>query len=187
MCMRRYIMNMYEYIINMYVKIYYKYCITKNTLTLYTEQKHILDSAFHFASNTSTCNKVAVGACFSGYGNIKEYSSNYSSDYDCKSNKNCYKAAVTGIYESCEETRKYCKATHAEINMINILKSKNIDPSCGVLYITRYPCLNCARSCAEFGFKNIVYCGKQEISDDVKKIFDDYNINVCWIPDIDYE
>lgn len=170
----------------MYTKMYYK--LGRNTSIFYGRYKYILDSAFDFASNNSTCNKIAVGACFRNHsGYITEYSSNYSSDYNCKSNKNCYKAAVTGIYESCEETRKYCKAIHAEINMINILKSKNIDPSCGVLYITRYPCLNCARSCAEFGFKNIVYCGKQEISDDVKKIFDDYNINVCWIPDIDYE
>lgn len=156
--------------------------------------KGIFDRIIDFAKSQSTCKKLSVGAGFVfNHTETRDtpptiiYSSNCSSDYNCKLNDECYKAKVTGIYESCEETRKYCKAIHAEINMINNLREMNVDPTSGILYVTRYPCLNCAEKCAEFGFSRIAYCGKQEISDEVKQIFDNHDIEVEWYPSIDYE
>lgn len=157
--------------------------------------KYFFDEAFNFAKKNSTCLKVNVGAVFAvpnrrAKNGFKLYHScNRSNDIEknCQLLKECYKAKVTGIYESCEETRKYCSATHAEINMIELLKQEKIDPSNGVLYVTRYPCENCAKNTVEFGFKKVCYCGKQEISDEVKKIYKDGGVEVEWYPQYDYE
>lgn len=158
-------------------------------------EKYFFDSAFEFAKCNSTCLKVNVGAVFAvpnrrAKNGFKLYHScNRSNDVEknCQVLKECYKAKVTGIYESCEETRKYCSAIHAEINMIENLKIENVNPSNGVLYVTRYPCENCAKHVVEFGFTKVCYCGKQEISDEVKKIFEDNNVEVEWYPQYDYE
>lgn len=149
--------------------------------------KTIFDSIIINARSTSTCNKLAVGSGFITTSGIFILESNRSIEHNCKLNNECYKAKLTGVYESVEWTRKYCKAIHAEVNMINRLKSLNIDPSEGTLYVTRYPCVNCANECVKAGFRHISYCGVKEISDEVKKIFDDANISVTWYPDIDYE
>lgn len=151
------------------------------------DPREIFDTIITHAKDNSTCKKLAVGSGFLDSNGTLYVESNRSSDFNCKNEGECYKAKVTGIYESVEWTRKYCKAIHAEINMINLLKSKGIDPSNGTLYVSRYPCENCARNCVEFGFKHIVYCGRQKISDEVNKIFKDADIEICWFPEIDYE
>ena len=155
--------------------------------------RYIFDRIYEEADKASTCLKVTVGAQFipdteSCCTEPVIITSNSSIDkYNCKKEGKCYKAELTGIYESCEETRKYCKATHAEINLLKALEHLQIDPSKGVLYVTRYPCYNCAKECVKNGIKQIVYAGRQEISDDVKKLFSDNNVSVTWYPGIDYE
>lgn len=151
------------------------------------DPKEIFDIIISHAKDNSTCKKLAVGSGFIDSSRTLYLESNRSTDYNCKDEDECYKAKVTGVYESVEWTRKYCKAVHAEINMINLLRNKDIDPSSGTLYVSRYPCENCARNCVEFGFRHIIYCGKQEISNEVKKIFSEANIKVEWYPEIDYE
>lgn len=120
--------------------------------------------------------------------NIVHMSCNRSTDgHNCKELNECYKSKVTGVYESVEWTRKYCKARHSEIWMIEALKNVEIDPSVGTLLVSRYPCLNCMTEVAKFGFKKVVYGGKQEISDEVKKIVEENGIEYIHYPDVDYE
>ena len=145
------------------------------------------------AKNESTCRKVSVGAGYvSNYTKHLTYvSCNKSESFNCKDEGECYKQKVTGIYESCEETRKFCKAVHAEINLINLIKlvNPNIEDSKilsdGVVYCTRYPCENCAKELKKHGLKKLKYCGVQEISDNVKDILSDVDIE--WFNNIDYE
>lgn len=152
------------------------------------KRKSCFDKAAEFAKRNCTCIKVPVGSLFVDLSNQEEYyECNRSFDFDCKTQNECYKAKVTGIYESCEETRKYCKAIHSEVNMIELLKKNRVDPKSGILFITRYPCLNCAKKIVEFGFNIIAYCGKQEISDEVKQLFYENKIIVDWYPELDYE
>lgn len=147
--------------------------------------RYYLSIANKYAADNSTCLKVAVGSVFVGMNNDIYYASNCGKK-SCKEIGECYKFKVTGIYKSCEETRPYCAAIHSEINMINQLREKGIGPW-GTIYVTRYPCLNCAINLAAYGFKDVVYGGRQEISEDVKKIFDDNEISYKWYPDIDFE
>lgn len=148
-----------------------------------------LDKAYDYAQKHSTCRKVYVGAVFVSKDGSEYYSCNQTTDINknCQMIGECYKAKVTGIYESCEETRKYCSAVHAEINMISALSDNNVDINGGTLYVTRYPCQNCAQHVVDFGIKNVVYGGRQEIDETVKTMFSNAGISVSWYPDIDYE
>lgn len=153
------------------------------------QAKKYLDQAFSYAQKFSTCRKVYVGAVFVTANGDEVYSCNRtdSPEKNCQMIGECYKAKVTGIYESCEETRKYCSAVHSEINMIQILKDNNVNIDGGTLYVTRYPCHNCARNIVDFGIKNVVYGGRQKIDEEVEELFKRSNVSVTWYADIDYE
>lgn len=152
--------------------------------------KPFFNKAFEYARKYSTCRKVYVGALFKRFSDEKEfYSCNRTDDLEknCQIIGDCYKYKATGIYESCEETRPYCSAVHSEINIIKKLKDEFVDPSDGILFVTRYPCINCAKNLVENGFKYIYYCGRQEISEEVEELFKSNNISYRWYPEFDYE
>lgn len=145
----------------------------------------IFKEAADYADKFSTCRKVHVGACFIDEKGNKYFSCNNGGSSNCNELGYCYKAHVTGIYESCEETRPYCQSVHAEVNMIKTLANKDL--SDGILLVSRYPCYNCAQSVVKAGIKHVKYCGIQEISNEVKQLFKDNNIEVEWFPQYDYE
>lgn len=152
--------------------------------------EHYLDMAAEFAKHNTTCRKVAVGSCFvsNSNGDTNIYLTANSGVHNCIKEGYCYKARVTGIYESSELTRKFCKATHSEIRMIEVLKNAGRTINKGdTLFVTRYPCINCAKAIDEFGFKSVIYGGVQEISDEVKEVFDKSGISYKWYPENDYE
>lgn len=155
-----------------------------------TTLKPEFDKAYSYAQMLTTCNKVAVGAIFVT-GDKRIYSCNRNNDgYSCIVNNSCYKASVTGKYESCEETRKFCKATHAEVNLIESSKFKSLKSNeieNGILYLTRYPCLNCMEKIAESGIQTVYYCGTQEASDEVKNIAESKGILLTHYDQCDYE
>lgn len=145
--------------------------------------------AADYAANNSACRKVHVGACFVTDDGRKFYSCNNGGNINCNEYGKCYKAEVTGIYESCETTRPYCQSVHAEINMLRILKEAHINLSEGILYITRYPCRNCLTECIKAGIKNIKFCGNSEgtTPEDNKADAIKFNINYEWYPEYDFE
>ena len=154
------------------------------------EIKEIFNKAYTYAMNNSTCMKVKVGsACLVDNTLITACNCSIEDSKNCIKLGECYKYKITGIYESCEETRKYCSAIHSEINLINRLKTLGFEVAMPTmtLFVTRYPCENCAKNIVDFGFKKVYYCGKQEISDEVKKIFKINGIDYKWYPEFDFE
>lgn len=153
--------------------------------------KNYFRSAFAHAKVNSTCRKVQVGAVCADHTGIIILACNKSEDdsKNCVKIGECYKYKVTGIYESCEETRKYCSAIHSEINLINKLKKLGFEKALPtmVLFVTRYPCLNCARAICDYGFKTVYYSGIQEISDEVKELFNKNGVEYKWFPEYDFE
>lgn len=149
----------------------------------------IFREAFKYADKHSTCRKVHVGSCFITEDGTKYYSCNNGGKQNCNELGYCYKAKVTGIYESTEATRKYCQSTHSEINMLKILKENNVDPSKGTLYISRYPCRNCLTKCIEAGIKHIKFCGISEgtTPEENKRDCLENNVEYEWYPEYDFE
>lgn len=163
--------------------------MVRNNMTQKYSPEEIFCEAAKYADIHSTCSKVHVGAAFITTDGRVFYSCNNGGQKNCNELGYCYKAKVTGIYESCEATRPYCQSIHAEINMLNILKENDIDPTDGELWITRYPCRNCLTKCIEAGIKAINFCGvsegttPEENKADVLK----YGIQYNWYPQYDFE
>lgn len=152
------------------------------------EIREIFNRIFDSIKYRSTCLKVTVGARY--IGNTVDFTTvNCSNDgHSCKDSNECYKYKITGIYESCEETRKFCKSIHAEINLLNELKEEGIsDLSEGEVFVTRYPCVNCAEELVKHNVRKISYCGKQEISQEVKDYLKNHKVEVYWYPEFDFE
>lgn len=158
--------------------------------------KDIFQKAFEHAYMFTTCSKLPVGSIIVDSDNNYYYgcNSNYESpEYNCYKKNECYKAKVTGIYESREETRKFCMAIHSEVNAINSLKNSVKERdwegvfASSTIYITRYPCFNCAKEIVNNGIKHVRYCGVQEISDEVKNLFDKNNVVYKWFPEFNFE
>lgn len=164
-------------------------------ISLSKEQiKSYFDDAYEYARMFSTCIKVNVGSLFLD-SNMKTYhgaNCNYDPNNEqgqCLVTGECYKAKVSGIYESTEETRHLCKAQHAEDMLLSWMNSvkKKFDRDNGILFVTRYPCLNCAKLIVESKIKNVYYAGRQEISEEVAKLFNDNNVHYEWFSEFDYE
>lgn len=149
----------------------------------------VFSDIYSFAKKYSTCNKVYVGCMIQCPDGTKIYSANSGEGHNCQTDGKCYKYEVTGIYESCEETRKFCASTHSEINAIKEFDKLEVkyNPEECVVYVTRYPCENCAENLVKRGFKKIVYCGRQEISSSVKSILESNGVSYEWYKDIDFE
>lgn len=152
------------------------------------------------ARNKSGCMKVAVGAVYVPeiYAKKSVYEGIFASNsnpegYSCKDHNECYKAKVTGIYESCEETRPYCKSTHAEINLIEKMKKEYPEKdqlellSDGTVWVTRYTCYNCALMMIKHGLKRLCFCGKQDISEDVRELLESAGVQYWHYPQWDFE
>lgn len=146
----------------------------------------MFNKCFNYARSRSTCMKVSVGACAVLESGKTYYAANVG-EHNCRKDGKCHKYEVTGIYESCEETRKHCSATHAEINLINEVKNSGNSMEGATVYCTRYPCENCSKELIKNKVKEVHYCGKQEISDNSKRWFEKSGIKVFHNPDIDYE
>ena len=153
--------------------------------------KTYFDKAVEYADRNSTCKKVHVGAIFVTDDGQEFLSCNNGGQKNCNELGYCYKARVTGIMKSCEATRPYCQSVHAEINMLKNLSDNNIDPSSGILFVSRYPCRNCLKKCIDAGIKHIKFCGKSAGSDDIptQNPIDCKNAGVTyeWYPQFDYE
>lgn len=146
-----------------------------------------------YADNNSICIKVPVGSLYVGEDGTEIFASNngggHGENIDCKKSGKCHKAEVTGIFISCEETRPFCASKHSEVRLIDKIDEEypELDVSRGTVYVSRYPCIDCMTHLAERGFKEVVYGGVQEISDEVYSKAKEYGIKVYWFPKIDNE
>ena len=165
-------------------------CDFKSDIFSFSKIREYFDDLYGYARTQTTCRKVAVGAMFLLRDEIRIVECNRNDDESkqCTNLGECYKYKVTGIYESNEKTRPFCSAVHSEIRLINQLKKfSNFKPEDGILFVTRYPCVNCAKEIAKFGIKTVYYCGRQRISKEVESIFESNGINWKWYPQFDYE
>lgn len=150
--------------------------------------RHLFNKANDYAKSHTTCMKIGVGSIIMDNKSSKILSigSNFGS-HNCVEHGECYKAALTGIYESREETRKYCKSIHSEINALNKLDENKLSDDC-TIFVTRYPCEDCSKAIIKSGIiKGVCYCGKVKISENSEKLFKESNISVDHYPEIDFE
>lgn len=149
------------------------------------QMKDILTLANNYAKNNSTCKKTHVG-CYlvaetewrtvisKGCNNGKE---------NCKE-VGCLREEKFG--SNSKEHRQTCRCYghHAEqdaLKRVSVSGKKLLQGA--TAFVTRYPCEDCARALCEAGIKRIVYGREFEISEDTKKLFENYGVEIIHIKD----
>lgn len=123
--------------------------------------KAMLDLAQTYANAHSTCSKVQVGSCISsGYSTICGCNHGIS---NCKKN-GCRRIQLYGEASKDHRLPSDCDSIHSEIDAICEAAKSGIRLLGSTIYVTRYPCENCARAIATSGIKKVVYGRKQSIS-----------------------
>ena len=84
-----------------------------------------------------------------------------------------------------EENTKYPYVIHAEMNAITNYRGSNVDLRDSTIYVTLFPCVNCAKLIVQSGIKKVVYLtDDRKATDDnkwAKRLFDN-----CGIEYIDF-
>ena len=123
----------------------------------------MLTAAQNYADEKSTCLKVKVGSIIL----IKDlcvyvYGCNHGMH---KCNKNgCRRIALYGNASKEHRLPSDCDAVHSEIDAISKCAKAGLKTDGAIIYVSRYPCENCARAIAESGIKKVVYGRKESIS-----------------------
>jgi dCMP deaminase len=73
---------------------------------------------------------------------------------------------------------------HAEHNAIANASKRGANTSNTTVYITHYPCLNCAKLLVQAGIKKIIYHTDYRNNPLVEKILTSANVLICKFPDI---
>jgi deoxycytidylate deaminase len=144
-----------------------------------------LNIADQLAKNSTTCAKTWVG---SSLGFIKYdsyipmyYGSNRSNEYNCRV-QIPYKELIMKDPEV--RCRDFCKAVHAEEDVIFKSIQQGTINLCDTILVTRYPCERCAKIIVANNIKNVYYTRPFEISLETKSIFEENNINVFHLKDL---
>ena len=122
----------------------------------------LLRLAQDWTNTFSDCSKVKVGAIIvQDYQNIV-YGANVVIPQGCDG-VGCNRVLPHDGLPHCVST------IHAEIDAI-IKAARDLEGA--TIYVTRYPCENCARAIVTAGIKKVVYGRTPEISEDTKRIFE---------------
>lgn len=129
---------------------------------------HFLEKASVHASKFSGCQKVRVGSIITLDGQRFYGANRIIPSISCDKDK-CNKVLPHDNLPHCVST------IHSEIDAI-------IRASCSLhgatIYVTRYPCENCARAIVVAGITRVVYGRQQRISKETDDIFFVNNIEV---------
>lgn len=135
----------------------------------------MLKLASAYAKLQSGCLKVQVGCVIAKDSKILALGANRTIPNLCKTSRGCLRIEKYGENTKDHRNPEDCRAIHSEIDAI----CNSFDNLTGaVMYITRYPCEDCARAIVAAGIKTVVYGRDQEISPETARIFEYYNVDV---------
>ena len=135
----------------------------------------MLKVASTYAKLHSGCIKVQVGCVIAKDSKILALGANRTIPNFCRTSRGCLRVEKYGENTKDHRNPEDCRAIHSEIDAI----CNSRDNLTGaVMYITRYPCEDCARAIVAAGIKKVVYGRDQEISPETARIFGYYNVDV---------
>lgn len=146
------------------------------------QAKDILTLADNYAKNHSTCKKTAVG-CYivheSGHRVVFAKGCN-NSEILCK-DEGCLREIQHG--SNSKEYRMTCRCygNHAEQDALK--KAAHYDLRGDTVFVTRYPCDECAKEIIDAGIKLVVYGREFPISANAEKMFEEAGVEVVHLAD----
>ena len=135
-----------------------------------------LKMASHYANQMSGCVKVKVGSCIVKNDSIVAFGSNRTMPNLCK-HKGCLRVEKYGNNFKAHRNPDDCRAIHSEVDAIGNAVRNGVNLSGSTIYVTRYPCENCARLIVTSGIKHVVYGRQQEISRMSSSIFESAGVS----------
>lgn len=148
--------------------------------------KRMLNRAQDYADANSTCCKVKVGSLILVPDlAVFLYGCNHGV-HKCTTN-GCRRIMLYGNASKEHRLPSDCDAVHSEIDAISKAAKDGYKLNGATIYVSRYPCENCARAIAGSGIKTVIYGRKESISDYTKQILDDAGVNVVKIDDWERE
>ena len=148
--------------------------------------KQMLYIAQQYADTHSTCAKVKVGSViFVPNMAVYLYGCNHGV-HNCVRN-GCRRVALYGEASKNHRLPSDCDAIHSEVDAICNAASEGVKLQGATIYVSRYPCENCARAIAESGIKRVVYGRKESASYYTEMILADKGVELVHIQDWDWE
>lgn len=146
----------------------------------------MLNRAQNYADKHSTCAKVKVGSIIVTPGTLVfMYGCNHGV-CNCKEN-GCRRVKMYGESSKNHRLPSDCDSIHSEIDAISKSAKLGIELDKATIYVSRYPCENCARAIAMSGIKEVVYGRKESISEYTQQILDDAGVKVTKVETWDWE
>nr|DAE38797.1 MAG TPA: deoxycytidylate deaminase [Caudoviricetes sp.] len=145
--------------------------------------KDYLDMAKLYADKISGCNKVAVGAVIVKNDRVISLGSNKTIPCLCKTSVGCLRKEKYGEDSKSHRNPDDCRAIHSEIDAICNAAASGTPISDSYIFITRYPCENCAKAIIDAGIKRVFYGGTTRVNEQTEDMFDAYNVGCTYIPD----
>lgn len=140
-----------------------------------TAAENMLTLAHNYAQMESGCQKVQVGCVITQYECIVALGTNRAIPDLCKV-RGCLREELYGNNSKVHRNPSDCRAIHSEIDAICHARQSLVGAT---IYVTRYPCEACARAIIAAGIAHVVYGRTQEITEETRKMFEDYNIECC--------
>lgn len=130
-----------------------------------------LKLAGDYAKLHSGCTKVSVGSCIVKYGKVVALGANRVIGDWCRTD-GCLRIAKYGDNAKTHRNPDDCLAIHSEIDAISRAAKAGVALVGATIYVTRYPCENCARAIVAAGIAHVVFGRNQPISEQTKAMFD---------------
>lgn len=147
-----------------------------------SQAKDVLTLADSYAKQRSTCKKTAVGCYIVHEGKYRIVIAKgcNNGEMSCKLH-GCLREESFG--DNSKKHRKICRCygNHAEQDALK--RAKDYDLRGESVFVTRYPCDDCAVELIAAGIKLVVYGREFPISDKAAKLFEKAGVEVVHIPD----
>lgn len=149
-------------------------------------RKRMLDAAQNYADKNSTCCKVKVGSVIVVPDlQVYVYGCNHGV-HNCTM-RGCRRVMLYGEASKSHRLPSDCDSIHSEVDAIGKAAKNGWKLDGATIYVSRYPCENCARAIVAAGIKKVIYGRKEGISDYTKQILDSGDVKVIKVEDWERE
>lgn len=149
------------------------------------QAKDILTLADNYAKNNSTCKKTAVG-CYvvseDDWRTVLAKGCNRG-EVSCK-DEGCLREATFGDNSKKHRAVCRCYGNHAEQDALkNVRFNRRHHLNGASVFVTRYPCDECAKAIVDAGIKLVVYGREFSISANAEQMFKEACVEVVHLAD----
>lgn len=133
-----------------------------------------LNDAQNYADINSTCDKVMVGSLIVTEDGYYSFGCNHGI---CNCAKNgCRRIKLYGENSKEHRLPSDCDAIHSEVDAISNAARIGLKLSGATIFVTRYPCENCARAIAQSGITTVIYGRREDPSEYTRQILEDSGV-----------